>query len=118
MRIVPIAFLTLAAMSFVSCATTKPLYNWAGYEQAAYGYLKNLDEPSEAALIKAYQDIIAKKADGTGTRKAVPPGVYADYGYLLLKQGKAKEGKEMLATEIALYPESQPLVARILEMTK
>jgi hypothetical protein len=116
MRIVVIAFLTVVTMSFVSCSTTKPLYNWAGYEQTAYGYLKNLDPPSEAELIKTYQTIIAKKADGT--RNAVPPGVYADYGYLLLKEGKVNEGRDLLAKEIALYPESQPLVARILEMTK
>ena len=62
-------------------------------------------------LIKTYQVIIAKQ---TGTRSVVPPGIYADYGFLLLQLNKTVEGKEMLLKEISLYPESKVFIDRIL----
>ncbi|OAV72895.1 hypothetical protein Barb7_03035 [Bacteroidales bacterium Barb7] len=41
-----------------------------------------------------------------GTRKVVAPGIYAEYGYLLLQNGKKAEGLTMLKKERELYPES------------
>lgn len=45
--------------------------------------------------------------------KIVPPGVNAEYGYLLLKEGQENEGFEYLAKEIELYPESIVFISRI-----
>ena len=71
------------------------------------------DEKSTENLIKSYQQIIKKQE---GTRKTVPPGIYADYGFILLQSGKTEEGKEMLIKEISLYPESKVFIERILKM--
>ena len=46
----------------------------------------------------------------------MPPGVYADYGYILLQIGKTDEGKELLMKEVELYPESKIFIDRILKM--
>ena len=45
--------------------------------------------------------------------KIVPPGVNAEYGYLLLKEGQENEGFAYLAKEIELYPESTVFITRI-----
>ncbi|MBI9034388.1 MAG: DUF4810 domain-containing protein [Bacteroidales bacterium] len=96
-----------------SCTPQKQLYTWAKYEAASYNYVKNSDEESTQKLIENYTKIIEEQK---GTRGIVPPGVCADYGFLLLQKGKAKEGKEMLMREIALYPESKIFIDRILKM--
>lgn len=103
----------LSIIGLVSCTTQKPLYSWGKYETASYNYLKNSDEKATQELIEAYQKIIEKQK---GTRGVVPPGIYADYGFLLLQANKTKEGKEMLLREVALYPEAKVFVDRILKI--
>ena len=98
-----------------SCTTQKPLYTWNKYEITSYNYLKKADEKSTQKLIENYQQIIEKQ---NGTRNVIPPGVCADYGFLLLQEGKTKEGKTMLMKEIVLYPESKIFIDRILKITE
>ena len=64
-------------------------------------------------FIKNYQKIIEKQK---GTRQSVPPGIYADYGFILLQMNKTEEGKTMLQKEIESYPESKIFIDRILNM--
>jgi len=96
---------------FGSCAPTK-MYYWGKYDQASYKHNKNQSKESQEELFSAFDDIIKKK--NKGTRKVVPPGVYADYGFLLIKDGQIQKGKEMLEKELALYPESRKMVDYIL----
>ena len=86
------------------------LYSWNNYDDTSYKYFKNSDEESTEQLIKTYQKLIEKQ---TGTRKTVPPGICADYGFILLQTGKIEEGKAMLEKEISLYPESKVFIDRI-----
>jgi hypothetical protein len=106
-------FLILGIAFLMSCTAEKPLYSWEKYETTSYNYLKNNDEKTLLALIESYQTIIEKQK---GTRKEVPPGIYADYGFILLQAKKVKEGKEMLAMEVAHYPESKIFIDKILKM--
>jgi hypothetical protein len=104
-----------ATLFFASCAPKKTLYSWSNYDTASYIYLKNGDEKSIEQLIKTYQQLIDKQ---DGSRKTVPPGIYADYGFILVQTGKTAEGKAMLEKEIALYPESKVFINRILKMSE
>jgi len=104
--------LTLILLSGIACTTQKPLYNWKGYDDVVYAYTKNSDEKSMNNLIEMYEKLIKKPG---GTRKAPPPGVCADYGYLLIKKGEIQKGKELLAKETMLYPESKPFIDRIIK---
>ena len=45
-----------------------------------------------------------------GLRQTVPPGTYAEYGYLLGMEGKHEEAIKMFEREMALYPESAPFM--------
>lgn len=103
------------AFFFASCTSTSPLYTWSDYEKTSYGYLNNADEKSSEELIKSYQEIIDMQ---NGTRGEVPPGIYADYGYLLLQQGQTELGREFLQREISLYPESEVFINRILRLSE
>ena len=88
---------------WVSCTSEKPMYYWEKYETTSYNYLKNNDEKSIQELIETYQKIINKQKS---YRNVAPPGIYADYGFLLLQMDKIDEGKAMLLKEIETYPES------------
>lgn len=101
----------LVALAAVACTTQKPLYNYAGYDEAIYTYTKNSDEKSVEQLLAVYEQMIKK----TGSRQVPPPGLYADYGFLLIQKGEVEKGKELLKKEIALYPESTHFVGLILK---
>jgi hypothetical protein len=61
--------------------------------------------------MEQYENVLSKQ---TGLRKTVPPGVNAEYGYLLCKSGKKKEGLTLLRAEIQAYPESEKFISRII----
>jgi len=107
-KIILVAF---SICALYSC-TTQKLYSWSNYETTSYNYLKATNDKTSADLVKSYEDIIKKQ---NGSRKVVPPGIYADYGFLLLQMNKPTEGKTMLIKEIELYPESKVFIDRILK---
>jgi hypothetical protein len=101
----------LICLFFIGCAP-QTLYNWGNYQEQTYSYAKDATDKSLEALMKTYQTLINHP---TGTRKTVPPGICADYGYLLYQQGKTEEGLALLNKEIALYPESSVFISRIIK---
>lgn len=101
-----------APLIVISCTTQKPLYNWGKYQETSYQYMKSNSEQDLEKLLAGYQYLIDNQKRG---RQVVPPGIYADYGFLLVKQGKVAEGLKLMKMEIALYPESAVFVERIIK---
>jgi len=100
-------------MALTSCETTQPaLYSWHNYENIAYEYNKKPTEELKAKLLDQYKLIVENQK---GARGVVPPGMYAEYGFLLSKNGKRQEGIEYMKKEIALYPESETYISRIIK---
>lgn len=136
----------IAGVVLTSCATTNSLYYWGGsqngttaYENLAYQSYDKQTPKSICNLIAIYEDMVTKPG---GTRQVPPPGICAEYGYLLLQTGTAEtflknataaqkklfksddyatifteRGKEMLQKEVELYPESakfiKPLIKKL-----
>lgn len=98
---------------FASCSTsTKALYSWYDYEDATYQYSKKRTDELKVKMMEQYLKLIQKQ---NGTRKVVPPGLYAEYGYALYMGGKKEEGLDFLKQEIKLYPESETYISRIIK---
>lgn len=132
---------------FASCSTNTVLYNWGGrynsetsrYEHCAYNYYEKQSPQSVCELVCIYASMVENPG---GVKKQVPPGIYAEYGYLLLQPETAKAFEEhatnrqrnvfgfsdygtsfhdlglaMLRKEIEIYPESAkflgPLVKKL-----
>ena len=94
-----------------SCQTQQTLYSWYDSEDATYTYTKRgTDETLTKAMVQ-YEKVISKQK---GIRKVVTTGVNAEYGYLLCKAGKKKEGLALLRAEIEAYPESEKFISRII----
>ncbi|MBQ0051638.1 MAG: DUF4810 domain-containing protein [Treponema sp.] len=106
-----LAFVFSAGLIFTSCGSTK-LYSWYDYQEDYYHFVKNADSASMKELVKTYDKMIERQ---NGIRGVVPPGIYADYGYLLLESGKNAEAKAMFKKEIELYPESEAFVGALLK---
>lgn len=99
-----------------SCGTSvKPLYSWYNYDDLAYEYSKSKSEKTTAELVEVYQKLIEKQKESRGT---VPPGICAEYGYLLIKQGKTEQGMKYLERETELYPESKLFIGNIIKQFK
>jgi hypothetical protein len=81
------------------CAPTG-LYNWGGYEKDLYFYYKdpqNIDE---------YTEELAKLVEDDTKADRVPPGMYAEYGYILYEQGETEKAREYFVKEKEKWPES------------
>lgn len=138
--------LTLALVSFAltSCGFTTSLYYWGGdlygtttYENLTYQNYDKQTPESICKLICMYEDMVTYPG---GTRRVPPPGICAEYGYMLLIPENAvifaehatamqrrsfastdyaaffaEKGKEMLQKEIELYPESAKFITPLIE---
>ena len=102
----------ICVIAFTSCATQKSLYTWYDSEDATYKYTKRGTDELLTKAMAQYEKVISKQK---GIRKVVPPGVNAEYGYLLYKAGKKEEGLVLLKAEIKAYPESETFISRIIK---
>ena len=110
-------FLPLAAAGLLlllaGCASNyKAVYNWDAYSTQTYKYVKGGDEENTEELFATYQKIMEGQADTI--RQTIPPGVCADYGYLMIKAGNVEEGKALLRKEMELYPESAQFMSGVI----
>ena len=138
--------LILAAALLSSCGPTNALYYWGGaqngttaYENLAYQSYDKQTPKSVCNLVAVYEKMVTNPG---GIRQVPPPGICAEYGYLLLLPETAdifmknatdaqkklfqsddygvlfsERGKEMLRKEMELYPESarfiEPLIKKL-----
>lgn len=105
----------LCVLALASCQTQQPLYSWYDSEHAAYVYTKRTTDETLAKAMAQYEKVINKQV---GLRKTVPPGVNAEYGFLLYKAGKREEGLALLEAEKKAYPESEIFISRIINQLK
>lgn len=105
-------FIGTCMLAFASCSTVEPLYSWYNYENITYQYSKKSTEELQVKVLEQYQKMIDKQ---NGSRGVVPPGLYAEYGYMLYRTGKKEEGLSFLKEEIKVYPESEKYISRIIK---
>ena len=106
-----IPFLAIIFLA-TSCTVTTQLYDWKNYDHAVYAYTKKSDEKSVEALMGIYAKLIENSG---GSRNVPPPSVCADYGFLLINEGKIEEGKALLLKESELYPESKKFIDLVIK---
>ncbi len=94
------------------CVTTAPAkYSWGNYENSLYSYYK------DSSTSGAYEAELARMIrDAEVTAKPVPPGLYAEYGFLMLQEGKPKDAIAQFEKEKAKWPESTYLMNNLIRM--
>ena len=108
-RHIPLALATCVLL--VACATPRPIpYAWGNYSLALY-HLKK--DPCDANLQTHKQVLVQIIQASNQQSMRIPPGVYAEYGYILIREGQAEEGIKYLDLEAKTYPESTVFVERV-----
>lgn len=109
----------LAAGLLVSCAPQQQ-FVWGTYETSLYGYYKNPEQLEN--LMKSLEKAIAEgeeaakssaAADGTKPRR-IAPGLYAEYGYLLMLKNDGAKANIYFEKEKASWPESMVLMDKLI----
>ncbi len=141
-----LVFIVLMTLIISSCSTPR-MYYWGSdplfdngvskYEKLAYKNYDKQTPESICELVCLYEDMVNHPG---GSRGLVPPGIYAEYGYLLLLPSTAEafekhaterqrriisstnyassfpiKGEEMMKKEMELYPESAKFIAPLLK---
>jgi hypothetical protein len=101
----------IVAGILAGCGAAPQKYNWGNYEQSLYSYYK--DPTKTAAYAMELENTIQESEK---TQKPVAPGIYAEYGYLLLQQGKSTEAVALFEKEKAKWPESTYLMDGMIKM--
>ena len=136
--------LTIVTFCLTSCGITSSLYYWGGVQSGATTYenlaYRNYDKQTPESLCKLicmYEDVVSNPG---GTRRMPPPGICAEYGYMLLIPENAsifaehatsmqkrtfssrdyasffpEKGRQLLQKEVELYPESAKFIAPLIE---
>lgn len=105
----------LLAISLLGCAA-KPFYYYGDYTKSQLNYLHEPNEETLKARCEVLDDIITH-ANDKSTSGRVPPGIYADYGYLLALNGKNSEALAKYNQERELYPESSVFIENMINKT-
>ena len=104
---------SIVTLAMGSCATApRTLYAWHDYADMTYEYSKKPTDELKNKVLEEYQLMIDKQ---NGTRGVVPPGMFAEYGYMLYRLGKTEEGLKYMKQESDLYPESEKYISRIIK---
>ena len=104
--LLPILFL-----SEVGCVTQHQHYGWGNYDPSLYSYYK---DPTKVAELSVTLAAVIDAANKNHT--IVPPGIYAEYGYLQLQQGKNSSAVELFKQEENQWPESKVFMDRMIKV--
>jgi len=93
------AVLSLLLTAF-GCAAQRH-YEWSDYDQKLYDYYK-----APAQKEEFYNSVKEALAESESANK-VPPGLYAEYGFLMYEQGNSLEAIRYYQKEADKWPESK-----------
>ncbi|MES2535955.1 MAG: DUF4810 domain-containing protein [Pseudomonadota bacterium] len=100
----------IAVASTLAGCVAQPKYNWGNYERSLYSFYK---DPAKADELAASLKSVIEESEST--TKPVAPGIYAEYGYLLLQQGKSTEAIGMFEKEKTKWPEATHLMNSMIQ---
>jgi hypothetical protein len=103
--------LPILALSAAGCVTQHQHYNWGSYDPSLYDYYKN---PAKVGELSASLQAVIDAADKG--HAAVPPGIYAEYGYLQMQQGKYQSAVDLFKQEESHWPESKVFMERMIKV--
>lgn len=90
----------------------KQRYYYGNYSKTLYSLEKN---QNEEALLNHKQELEKVISESEVRNLPVPPGIYAELGYINLKGNNSKDAVKLFQTESKLYPESKHLMDRLIQ---
>lgn len=97
------------------CKTTPPMYMYENYSESFYTLKKESGHESDAQWQSSLESIIIK-SNAKAVR--VPPGIYANLGYIQLKANNYPKAIEFFEQEKSIYPESIIFMENLIQKAK
>ncbi|MGH9709404.1 MAG: DUF4810 domain-containing protein [Candidatus Acidiferrales bacterium] len=98
-------------VTLAGCQTAPQKYDWGNYDPSLYAYYKDSTKLGE--LTASLQAVIEAS---DASRLPVPPGIYAEYGYLQLQQGKTHDAAQSFKLEETHWPESKVFMEHMIQV--
>ena len=108
-------FFALISSSLLFACTPQKMYYFGNYSQTLYELEK---DQTEEALINHRQELEEIISESETRNLPVPPGIYAELGYIHLKENNTQEAVRLFQVESRLYPESDHLMERLIQSAK
>lgn len=106
------SFIFLAATIGLGGCSTPSIYHWGQFEDGLHDRYVSQNHPqADAYLLETIT-----KAEQENLR--IPPGAYADYGFLLFKRGDHKGAIAYFEKEKHFFPESSAFMTKLIERVK
>jgi len=100
-----------AIMACLAGCAAPALYDWGDYGDS-------LELCYEKENTRQAEQILQEQIVAYATGKRIPPGVYADYGFLLFRRGDTGGALAYFEKEKNRYPESALLMDKLIERIK
>jgi hypothetical protein len=114
MKLKSLLFTLFLACIFLAGCTQK-MYYFGNYSNTLYAFTKNQDEES---LIRHKQELEHIITESQIQKLPVPPGIYAELGYINLKAGRNNEAIRLFQSEVQVYPESVYFMDNLIKSAK
>ncbi len=102
----------LSVFVFTGCSGTKGLYYWGDYSETLYDMKKDNTSKTRLKHRRELEKIINRAEDRD---EKVAPGIYAEYGMMLIRENKIEKGIEQLKKEVVNYPESAVFIEKYIK---
>ena len=94
-------------LSLVGCGAHSR-YTWSSYDTKMYKHYKN---PAEReAFVQSLKEIL----DNAEPEGKVPPGIYAEYGFVMYEQGNIQQAVLYYQKEANKWPESRAFMNKLI----
>lgn len=92
----------------VSACVPQSQYHWGDYSRSLYNYY------GDSTKAKEYREALVAVIVEAEPQGRVPPGIYAELGYMELQAGNSAEAKQYFEKEKARWPESAAFMDRMI----
>jgi len=112
-RFVKTVILVICIATLAGCASTR--YEWNNYDSSLYDYYKTPSE--QVRFAEALQETI-QEGESQGGGRRVPPGIYAEYGFLMYEMGNSPLAIQYYQKEAENWPESRVFMNKMIAVAQ
>jgi len=106
------SFAVLVSLLALSGCAAKTRYVWRDYDTKLYSHYKDPAQKEE------FYQALKETLDDAESSGRIPPGIYAEYGYVLYEQGNSSQAILYYQKEADLWPESRFFMTKLINMAK
>lgn len=99
----------LLTIFLLGCAAPK-MYYWGDYSDSLY---RSKKDPSDESVLKHQQSLENIVEESKKNNLRIPPGVYAELGYIYFRQNKNQLAIQYFKLEKETYPEAAHFMDRL-----